>query len=195
LLISRWEQLSTTVKQIGFLIGYYVGQMATSIKDSFFKSLDSISEKFKSIFDSIQNFVKGSINNIIGFINSMITSVVGGLNGIIGGLNTVGKVVPGFSAIATVTAPQIPRLATGAVIPPNAQFAAILGDQKAGMNLEGPESMFRRIVREESGNNGGQEITIKFEGTLGALVRELRPYIVKENSRVGVSLVKGMVES
>ena len=31
---------------------------------------------------------------------------------------------------------------------------AILGDQKNGNNLEGPESLFRQIVREESGNNG-----------------------------------------
>ena len=44
---------------------------------------------------------------------------------------------------------SIPALARGAVIPPNAPFTAILGDQRNGYNLEGPEDMFRGIVREE----------------------------------------------
>lgn len=46
----------------------------------------------------------------------------------------------------SVTAPQIPtipeiaipRLATGAVIPPNREFLAVLGDQKHGTNIEAP---------------------------------------------------------
>ena len=43
----------------------------------------------------------------------------------------------------------MPWLANGAVIPPNAPFMAALGDQRNGYNLEGPEDMFRGIVREE----------------------------------------------
>jgi hypothetical protein len=120
----------------------------------------------------------------------MITSIVDGLNGVVNGLNTVGKVVPGFQAIATVTAPRIPRLATGAVIPPNAQFAAILGDQKSGRNLEAPEGLIRQIVREESGG-GSKEIVIRFEGTMAQFVRELKPMIDKENGRIGGSLLSG----
>lgn len=44
----------------------------------------------------------------------------------------------------------VPYLAEGAVIPPNAPFTAVLGDQRNGYNLEGPEDMFRGIVREEN---------------------------------------------
>ena len=46
----------------------------------------------------------------------------------------------------------MPRLATGAVIPPRQEFMAVLGDQKNGRNLEAPEGLIRQIVREESGN-------------------------------------------
>lgn len=46
---------------------------------------------------------------------------------------------------------SIPRLATGAVIPPNREFLAVLGDQKSGTNIEAPEELIRKIVREESG--------------------------------------------
>ena len=48
---------------------------------------------------------------------------------------------------------KIPYLATGAVIPPNAPFVAMLGDQTHGRNLEAPEDLIRKIVREESGSS------------------------------------------
>ena len=46
---------------------------------------------------------------------------------------------------------RIPPLAQGAVIPPNAPFLAMLGDQTKGNNIEAPEDLIRKIVREESG--------------------------------------------
>lgn len=51
----------------------------------------------------------------------------------------------------------VPYLAEGAVIPPNAPFTAVLGDQRNGYNLEGPEDMFRGIVREELENATNDE--------------------------------------
>jgi len=89
--------------------------------------------------------------------------------------------------------PQIPRLATGAVIPPNAAFAAILGDQKSGTNIEAPESLIRKILQDELGNIKA-DITINFAGSLAALVRELKPHIDNENIRIGKSLVAGSVK-
>ena len=52
-----------------------------------------------------------------------------------------------------VSIPNIPLLAQGAVIPPNAPFMAMLGDQRNGTNLEAPEDLIRQIVREEAGDN------------------------------------------
>lgn len=49
---------------------------------------------------------------------------------------------------------KIPYLASGAVIPPNKEFLAVLGDQNKGNNIETPESLMRRVVREEVGNMG-----------------------------------------
>lgn len=50
----------------------------------------------------------------------------------------------------------LPYLADGAAIPPNAPFAAILGDQRNGMNLEAPEGLIRQIIQEEmTGTLGG----------------------------------------
>jgi len=192
LVIANWENLGTTIQQIGFIVGFYISQMGEKIKTAFFTALDAVKSRFESIFTGIQNFVKGAINSIIGYINSMIANVVNGLNGIIGGLNSVGSVVPGFQAVATVSAPQIPRLATGAVIPPNSEFLAMLGDQKSGTNIEAPADLIRQIIREELGGNSGgsQNINITFGGTMGELVRALKPHIDQENQRVGPSFIQ-----
>ena len=60
-----------------------------------------------------------------------------------------------LASMPSINASDIPRLAKGAVIPANREFAAVLGDQTHGNNLEGPEALFRQIVREESGAGAG----------------------------------------
>ena len=62
--------------------------------------------------------------------------------------------VSGSPSVGFQTA-RMPMLATGAVIPPNAPFAAILGDQRHGMNVEAPENLLRKIIREELGGEKG----------------------------------------
>ncbi len=196
LLIANWEQLSTTVKQLVFIMVYYCGLFASAVYQKFSDALEAVHDKFVDIFTGIKNFVKGIINNIIDFINGMILSVVEGINTVIRASNTIGGLVggDGFSPIAIISAPKIPRLATGAVIPPNAEFAAILGDQRSGRNIEAPESLIRQIVSEEIGNIRA-DIRIEFGGSLGQLIRELKPLIDKENVRVGNSLITSGVST
>lgn len=57
----------------------------------------------------------------------------------------------GGKAMPRLSNYHIPALATGAVIPPNREFMAILGDQRSGNNIEAPEALIRKIVREEAG--------------------------------------------
>lgn len=88
------------------------------------------------------------------------------------------------------SAAGIPQLATGAVIPPNRRFTAVLGDQRYGMNLEAPEGLIRKIVREESG--GGGSTVIRFSGSLAQLARVLKPEIEREGVRAGTPLAGGV---
>lgn len=57
-------------------------------------------------------------------------------------------------------AQKLPYLAQGAVIPPNREFLAVLGDQTSGTNIETPvETMkqaFRDVMAEFGNNNGGE---------------------------------------
>lgn len=57
------------------------------------------------------------------------------------------EVFPGGS-IQLANLPTVPYLAQGAVIPPNREFLAVLGDQKQGTNIEAPEATLRKIMAE-----------------------------------------------
>lgn len=64
---------------------------------------------------------------------------------------------------------EIPHLATGAVIPPNAEFLAVLGDQKHGTNIEAPLDTIKQALREveaEGTNTSGGDIhlTVELDG-------------------------------
>jgi len=183
---------------------WFQDKVIDPVKDGFKTALDWIEDKWKLVFNSVKDFVRDRINNIIDFLNSMLQAVANGINGVIGALNKIQinlpAVPPFFEGLSLgvniplVSVPQIPRLATGAVIPPNSEFLAVLGDQRSGRNIETPEGLLRQIMREElSQYQADREITINFAGSLGALVQELKPYIDRENRRVGKSLIRGVV--
>lgn len=149
----------------------------------------------KSVIDPTKNAFKDGINFMIGLAEGFVNRFIDGINKIIDAINSISFDIPktlggghiGFS-LARVAPVSIPRLATGAVIPPNGEFMAMLGDQKHGKNLEAPEELIRQIVKEETASS---EITINFGGSMSQLVRLLKPHIEKENVRKGKCLVKG----
>lgn len=140
---------------------------AVEIRSKVSDAFSQVSSKIVNAFSSVPSGIKKPINSIIGFINKMISGVVRGINSMISALNrlkfNIPEWVPGIGgqsfglSIPTVSAPQIPYLASGAVIPPRSEFLAVLGDQKSGTNIETPERLLRQIMREElSGMRGGK---------------------------------------
>lgn len=152
---------------LGGVIDFVVGVFTLNWE----KAWNGIKDIFSGIWNLLVTIIKTPINLIIGIINALIRGVCAGINAVIGLLNKIHITIPdwvpglggasfGFS-LPTLTAPQIPYLASGAVIPPNREFLAVLGDQNQGNNIEAPEGLLRRIVREESGNgNGLQRIEV-----------------------------------
>ena len=155
---SIWNGIKTFFEGIiTFLTGAFSGNWR--------QAWEGIKQIFSGIWQTLVGVVKTPINTIIGLINGMISAIVSGLNAVIDRLNslsfTIPSWVPKFGGnrfglnISHLTAPTIPYLASGAVIPPNSPFMAVLGDQRNGNNLEMPESLLRRIIREESGKSSG----------------------------------------
>lgn len=141
---------------ITFITGVFTGDWE--------KAWEGIKKIFKGIFDSFETIVKTPINAVIDIINGMMNGIVTGVNTVIKAINSISFTMPdwipglggksiGFN-LRTMTAPRIPKLATGAVIPPNSEFLAILGDQKKGVNIEAPLDTIVEAFRRENGGNG-----------------------------------------
>lgn len=163
--IIAWiaDMASGIIRSLSGIIDFIVGIFTGDWK----KAWEGIKDIFGGIWDMIVADFKWVINTVIDVINFFLAQGVRAINKMIGALNRLEFNVPdwvpvlggkdlGFQ-IKTLPNYQIPKLATGAVIPPNSEFAAILGDQKKGRNLEAPEGLIRQIVKEESGNG---DITI-----------------------------------
>ena len=115
----------------------------------------AIGNTVNTVWDKMTNAIKTAVNGIIGFVNRMISAVVTGINAVINALNGLSFDLPdifggghvGFN-ISPLTAPQIPYLAQGAVIPANREFLAVLGDQRSGTNVEAPLDTIKQAVAE-----------------------------------------------
>ncbi len=135
---------------------------------------------FAEVIDGVAGVIKGIINAIIGEVEGMANAVVAAINTVIRAINTINFTVPdwipgvggnsvGFN-IPEINKISIPRLATGAVIPANKEFLAVLGDQKHGTNIEAPLEMIKQANKEGlleilnqlglPSGGGGQEINL-----------------------------------
>ena len=98
------------------------------------------------------------------------------------------------SAMPAYSLAKLPHLADGAVISPNNEFLAVLGDQRAGTNIEAPLSTIEQAVdnvltRRGLMGGGTTKVNVSFTGSLAQLARVLQPEINVETQRLGPDLV------
>ena len=203
--MQLWEDITQGWNDFWTNIGTALDSAAADIQQGWNDAWTAVSDFVSDIWEGITDTIETAINGIIGLVNSMISAIVGGVNGVISVLNGFGFDVPewaqdklgvervGFN-IDPITAPQIPYLAQGAVIPANHEFLAVLGDQTNGTNIEAPLATIQHALAEVmEAYTGQQDITIRFAGDLAQLARVLKPYIDKEENRRGAKLVTGGV--
>ena len=199
-----WEDVTAAWSNFWKGLSLLLSMAGAALNAVWTAAWSALADTVSSIWDGITSVVRGAVNGIIRIINGMISAIVGGMNAVIGLLNGFSFDVPEFAqdALGTakigfnidpITAPQIPYLAQGAVIPANHEFLAVLGDQTNGTNVEAPLETIQQALAEVLAEWGGQDITIRFaaSGGLEQLVRLLMPYIDKEKARRGARLVVG----
>ena len=150
-LASKWENITGWLRDLkqNFVDAW------DNIRAKTTETFNSLGQTISDIWNGIGETIKNAVNGIIGFINRMISAVVTGINAVINALNGLSFDLPdifggghvGFN-ISTLTAPQIPYLAQGAVIPANREFLAVLGDQSHGTNVEAPLDTIKQAVAE-----------------------------------------------
>lgn len=202
LFASVAEVVAGILKALGGVIDFIVGVFTGDWK----RAWEGIKNIFKGVLEALVGIAKVPINGVIALINGMIRGIISGVNTAIGVLNHLKIKVPnwvpkiggstwGFT-IPTMTAPQIPYLAKGTVVPRNAgEFAAILGDNKRETEVVSPLSTMKQAMMEalrESGNNGGnspQYITLNIDGH--EFIRWLRDQNGQYRNRTGFGIFEG----
>lgn len=187
----------------------------TKLKEKIENILKKISEFVSNVFagdwkdawSGITDIFKDAWNSIIGFLEDAVNLIIDGINWMISKLNTFSITTPewlnklsvtkglggktfGFN-IPTLASVQLPRLASGAVIPPNREFMAVLGDQKSGTNIETPLATMVQAFKQainETGGMGGRQITVVMQLDHRELGRAVYNLNNEETQRVGVRL-------
>ena len=179
------------------VIDFFVGVFTADWQ----KAWDGIKTYQEGLMESLRSIIYAVLNVIIGLVNKMIRGTINKFNTVVDSINDMIEIanralqwlgLPGIDfRVPKIPVPQIPYLAEGAVIPPNREFLAVLGDQKSGTNIETPlETMleaFRTALRENGGGHGQQTIILTIDK------RELGRVIVdagsEEERRIGLRLV------
>lgn len=127
---------------------------------------------------------------VIGLLGKVGNSIGSGISSLIGAFSGTST----FALNASIPTLNVPALANGAVISPNNQFLALLGDQKSGVNVETPLSTmidaFNKALDARGGTgNNNAPINLYIDGTKFA--RITNAYNSSETRRRGVNLVTG----
>ena len=141
------------------------------------------------------NLGKKAINGLLGVIETGLNWIIDKINTFIGGLSsvtaTIGSVIGVDWSIPSIPRVSIPRLAKGAVIPPNREFLAVLGDQKRGTNIEAPADLIKQMVNEalnERGFDSNQQINIIAKGDVDSIISLFKFEIEKQDRLAGVTI-------
>lgn len=196
---SKYE---TTRKKIGDWFKQAGKDISSWFTDYFWKGIsDWWNTKMKPIFtkkfwsdkfNTLKEGAKAAFNGVMGIVEDAINSIIKKINTLSWNIPDWVPIIGGGTFGFNFKEIKIPRLAQGAVIPPNKEFMAVLGDQRHGTNIEAPLDTIKQALSEviATQGNGSGDINITFTGDLAQLARVLKPVIDKENRRVGGDLIR-----
>lgn len=175
----------TVIPILKALVGAF--EFVQSIMNTLGTSVTALVTFFKLGFEEIKKGVVTASNFIAGTIEWVINAIIKGINSAIRTLNKLSFDIPdwvpelggkkfGFN-MKELSKVSIPRLAQGAVIPPNNEFMAVLGDQSHGTNVEAPLDTIKQAVAEVMGNGGNAEVI--------QLLQELIEVVRNKNLNIG----------
>ena len=143
-----WNSITGVFSKIGEFFSNVFRKAVDGIKGAF----NGIKQWFSNLWQNIWNGIKTPINWIID-----------GINAVISGLNSLKVDIPDWVPFVGgqtwgVNIPEIPRLATGTVVPANyGEFLAVLGDNKREPEVVSPVSQMKQAFLEAlaEGSYGG----------------------------------------
>ena len=135
------------------------------------QQFNTLGDNIVSAFANMASNSKGPMNRFLDAVESMVNHATDALNRLIDNVNECLKMgsdwltymgLPDIGQQSHVPYASIPRLAQGAVIPPNREFLAVLGDQSHGTNIEAPLDTIKQAVAEvlATNNSNGEVVEL-----------------------------------
>lgn len=188
---QRYDAITNTFSSIPNWFRDKFSEAWTKVKNVF----SSGGKVFDGIKDGILNGLKTVINSLISGINRVIATPFNGINTALRRVRdiSIAGVQPFKNRISLINVPQIPRLATGTVVPANyGEFLAVLGDNKRETEVVSPLSTMKQALAEvlaSSDGNGDINVVVTLDGDV------VYKNVVKKNKqntkRTGVNALAG----
>lgn len=131
ILQGRWTAAWNAMANILVTVWDTITRTVSNAVDGLLTMLQHLAWTIQAVFDGIGSTLSG-----VGSLAS-------------GALSAAGQWITGRSAapqLAYAQSVSVPALASGAVIPPNRAFLALLGDQHSGTNIEAPLATIQQAV-------------------------------------------------
>lgn len=179
-IVLAFETAWSIIKNIWDKVTDFFEPIGNTIINIFDTVTSTVANVFANLWDGITSGARGIVNSIIGFFERMVNGVISAINGILKGFNKIVGVAAKITGdkwggVDLIPKINIPRLAQGAVIPPNKEFMAVLGDQKQGTNIETPLSTmieaFTAALDARGGSTNNQPIILQLPN--GKVIAEL----------------------
>lgn len=206
---SKWEEQFNNVYKVAQKVGEKtrdkIKELATETEEAVHEACNHMKEWIQEIIEMLHEAIElaeelasvgsgggggGSSSGGSGGNGGYSNGGGGGSGGFLPAIN-----IMHFEDNLGMSAFKFPELATGAVIPPNNKFLAVLGDQKSGMNIETPLATMVeafRSVMDEYMNPSMRNATMEVDGETFA--RLMMPHMMDEMNRLGYNteIIEGM---
>lgn len=200
--ITWLESKNPYLANVFRIAGKLVSDLYNSIKEILKGLIDFITGGFTGdwtkAWEGVKEIFKGIWNGVVAIVELAINGIIDGVNLLISALNTIHFDIPDWVpliggksfgiSIPPVSYVTLPRLAEGAVIPPNREFMAVLGDQKSGTNIETPLETMVQAFKQAMNESGGRSQTIILQLNGREFARAVYKANNEETQRVGVRL-------
>lgn len=179
-----------------------VVEKVVEIKNNAMEKFNDLKTDAIDAFNNLKINVLDTWDNIVKGVGNAVKDIKDAVKGAIEAITSVKETEISYSGTrakdyATITsrpnfrATSIPHLATGAVIPPNREFLAVLGDQKRGTNIETPlDTMidaFKQALKEMNGGSEKIELTTMLDSDV--LEKKMIEIDRKHRKRTGKPLL------
>lgn len=139
-------------------VAKYVG--VSHWKETGKKMINGFLSGIKSAWEAVKTWVANAVSWFGKKFVEAQNSIAKSNSGRSGGFGTRSGGFGSPSRAPSISRVSAPALARGAVIPPNKEFLAVLGDQKSGTNIEAPLATMVNAFKQAMSESGGGTTTV-----------------------------------